>query len=119
MKVKESELRKLITNCIMEAIPDGTILKESDIRGIIRRTPLNEMDANLLDSKVNVEDGDGYVHVSFGKNGWGLTDEFLKIHEVVSEISKNNNIYLEKCQIDPLDDTYDFYFRYDNENFDK
>ena len=92
---------------------------EPYLRQLVREAIVNEMDANLLDPKVNVEEGDGYVHVSFGKNGWGLTDEFLKIHEVVSKISRNNNIYLEKCQIDPLDDKYDFYFKYDNENFDK
>lgn len=92
---------------------------EPQLRKLVREMLIKEMDANLLDPKVDVEEGDGYVHVSFGKNGWGLTDEFLKIHEVVSRISRNNNIYLEKCQIDPLDDKYDFYFKYDNENFDK
>lgn len=94
-------------------------LYESKLREFARRALLNEMDANLLDSHVNVEEGDGYVHISFGKNGWGLTDEFLQIHEIVSKLSKSNNIYLEKCNIDALDDVYDFYFRYSNENFDK
>lgn len=101
MKIKESKLRKIISE------------------EIVNQVLLYEMDANLLDSHVEVEEGDGYVHISFGKNGWGLTDEFLQIHEIVSKLSKSNNIYLEKCDIDALDDTYNFYFRYSNENFDK
>lgn len=94
-------------------------LNESKLRKIISEAILKEMNANLLDSKVQVEKGDGVLHVSFGKNGWGLTDEFLKIHELVSKLSETNNVYLEKCNIDSLDDKYDFYFKYYNENFDK
>lgn len=94
-------------------------IKATKLRNLISEAILKEMNANLLDSKVQVEEGDGVLHVSFGKNGWGLTDEFLKIHELVSKLSETNNVYLEKCNIDSLDDTYDFYFTYDNENFDK
>ena len=94
-------------------------IKAAKLRNLISEAILKEMNANLLDSKVQVEEGDGVLHVSFGKNGWGLTDEFLKIHELVSKLSETNNVYLEKCNIDSLDDTYDFYFTYDNENFDK
>lgn len=94
-------------------------IKATKLRNLISEAILKEMNANLLDSKVQVEEGDGILHVSFGKNGWGLTDEFLKIHELVSKLSETNNVYLEKCKIDSLDDTYDFYFTYDNENFDK
>lgn len=89
------------------------------MRKIISEAILKEMNANLLVSKMQVEEGDGVLHVSFGKNGWGLTDEFLKIHELVSKLSETNNVYLEECKIDALDDTYDFYFKYDNEYFDK
>ncbi len=94
-------------------------LNESKLRKIISEAILKEMNANLLVSKMQVEEGDGVLHVSFGKNGWGLTDEFLKIHELVSKLSEKNNVYLEKCNIDSLDDTYDFYFKYSNEYFDK
>ena len=94
-------------------------IKATKLRNLISEAILKEMNANLLDSKVQVEEGDGILHVSFGKNGWGLTDEFLKIHELVSKLSETNNVYLEKCKIDSLDDTYDFYFTYDNENLDK
>lgn len=94
-------------------------IKAAKLRNLISEAILKEMNANLLDSKVQVEEGDGVLHVSFGKNGWGLTDEFLKIHELVSKLSETNNVYLEKCNIDSLDDTYDFYFTYDNENFNK
>jgi hypothetical protein len=89
------------------------------LRNLISEAILKEMNANLLDSKIQVEKGDGVLHVSFGKNGWGLTDEFLKIHELVSKLSETNNVYLEKCKIDSLDDKYDFYFKYSDENFDK
>lgn len=97
MKVKESYLRKLISEAI-----------------------LNEMNANELPSDINVEDdNEGNLRISFGKNGWGLSDEFLKIHKIVSKISQTNNIYLEKVFIDSSDDVYDFYFKYDNKDFDK
>ena len=94
-------------------------IKATKLRNLISEAILREMNANLLKSKIQVEEGDGVLHVSFGKNGWGLTDEFLKIHELVSKLSETNNVYLEECKIDSLDDKYDFYFKYDNENFDK
>lgn len=94
-------------------------IKAAKLRNLISEAILREMNANLLKSKIQVEEGDGVLHISFGKNGWGLTDEFLKIHELVSKLSETNNVYLEECKIDSLDDKYDFYFKYDNENFDK
>lgn len=94
-------------------------IKATKLRNLISEAILREMNANLLSSKVQVEEGDGVLHVSFGKNGWGLTDEFLKIHELVSKLSETNNVYLEECKIDALDDKYDFYFKYSDENFDK
>lgn len=93
-------------------------IKESQLRKIISEAIIQEMDANLLQSKFEVESGDGKLHVSFGKNGWGLTDEFLKIHEIVSRISHHANIYLEECKIDPVDDVYDFYFKYSDHGED-
>ena len=92
-------------------------VKQSYLKKIIFESILKEMDANKLPSKIQVHDKDGELIISFGKNGWGLTDEFLKIHEIVHKISQTNNIYLEKVFVDSSDDVYDFYFRYDNEHF--
>lgn len=95
-------------------------VKESCLRKLISEAILNEMNANELPSDINVEDDTkGNLHISFGKNGWGLSDEFLKIHEIVSKISQSNNIYLKSVKTDSLDDVYDFYFTYDSKDFDK
>ena len=92
--------------------------KFSTIKKLIAEAIINEMNANNLPSKISVKDEDGKLTISFGKNGWGLTDEFLKIHEIVYPLSQENNIYLEECKVDTLDDTYNFVFSYDNEHFD-
>lgn len=92
-------------------------VKKTYLSKIILESILKEMDANKLPSKIRVQDKDGKLIISFGKNGWGLTDEFLKIHEIIHKISQTNNIYLEKVFVDSLDDVYNFCFRYDNEHF--
>lgn len=92
-------------------------VKKTYLSKIILESILKEMDANKLPSKIRVQDKDGKLIISFGKNGWGLTDEFLKIHEIIHKISQTNNIYLEKVLVDSADDVYDFYFKYNNEHF--
>ena len=80
---------------------------------------LLEMDANKLPAKVTVDDDHkGTLKVSFGKNGWGLSTELIRIGEIVHKVSKEYNIYLKECKIDELDDVYDFVFDYDDEHFD-
>ena len=93
-------------------------INESKLRNLVREQIISEMNANRLESKVQFEEGEGVLHVTFGKNGWGLTDEFLQIHDMIHRLSQKYNVYLEKASIDALDDKYDFVFRYDNEHFD-
>ena len=78
-----------------------------------------EMNANELPSDIKVDDNreKGVLTISFGKNGWGLSDEFAKIDKVVKKISQEYNIYLDECKLDPVDDVYDFIFHYDNKHF--
>lgn len=78
-----------------------------------------ERDANTLPSDITVDDDKkkGILKISFGKNGWGLSDEFIKIGKVIQEYSKKNNIYIRKCFIDELDDVYDIELVYTNEHF--
>jgi len=78
-----------------------------------------ERDANTLPSDISVDDDKdkGVLKISFGKNGWGLSDEFIKIGKIIQEYSKKNNIYIEKCTIDTLDDVYDITLSYSNEHF--
>lgn len=78
-----------------------------------------ERDANTLPSDISVDDDKdkGVLKISFGKNGWGLSDEFIKIGKIIQEYSKKNNIYIEKCTIDTLDDVYDITLGYSNEHF--
>ena len=78
-----------------------------------------EMNANKLPADIKVvDDKNGTLKITFGKNGWGLSTELIKIGELVHKISKENNIYLKECKIDELDDVYDFVFAYDSEHFD-
>ena len=78
-----------------------------------------EMDANKLPANIKVDDDqNGTLIISFGKNGWGLSTELIRIGEIVHKISKEYNIYLKECKIDELDDVYDFVFNYDNKHFD-
>ena len=78
-----------------------------------------ERDANTLPSDIEVVDDKdkGILKISFGKNGWGLSDEFIKIGKIIQEYSKKNNIYIEKCTIDTLDDVYDIELVYSNKHF--
>lgn len=46
------------------------------------------------------------LEFSFGKNGWGLTDEITKIGERIEELAVNNYVYLADAKIDTLDDVY-------------
>ena len=79
------------------------------------------MDANKLPSSVTINrqetDNGGIITVEFGKNGWGLTDEFGKINDIIHELSHSYNVYLDKCDVDIIDDTYTFVFSYTNEHF--
>lgn len=78
-----------------------------------------EMDANSLPSPIEVKDDkeNGMLTISFGKNGWGLSDEFIKIGKIIQNYSKHNNIYIKKCSIDETDDVYDITFEYSNKHF--
>ena len=78
-----------------------------------------ERDANTLpsDIKINDDKDKGILTISFGKNGWGLSDELIKIGKIVQEYSRKNNIYIEKCSIDTLDDVYDITLSYSNKHF--
>lgn len=78
-----------------------------------------ERDANTLPSDIKIDDDkeNGILKISFGKNGWGLSDELIKIGKIVQEYSRQNNIYIEKCMIDALDDVYDIELAYSNEHF--
>lgn len=50
------------------------------------------------------------ITFSFGKNGWGLSDEFISIGNRIKELSQTNNIYLADAKIDACDDVYDLTF---------
>lgn len=50
------------------------------------------------------------ITFSFGKNGWGLSDEFISIGNRIKELSQSNNVYLKEAIIDTMDDVYDLIF---------
>lgn len=92
-------------------------IKRNSLQKIITEAIINEMNANNLSSDVSVKDDGDKLIISFGKNGWGITDEFLKIHKIIYPLSQKNNVYLEECKVDTLDDEYTFIFSYDDEHF--
>ena len=104
-----------------QQIDQYKLISESRLRKMIRKALINEMNANKLSSDIKVENKKslqgGTLKVSFGKNGWGITDELIKIGKIVHKISQQFNIYLDECKIDKLDDVYELIFHYDNKNF--
>ena len=50
------------------------------------------------------------VEFSFGKNGQGITDEFIKIGNRIRTLTEKNYIYLVDARMDSLDDVYDLIF---------
>ena len=74
---------------------------------IIDGNTLNEINANTLDSKIIKKTNNNKITYEFGKNGWGLSDELIKIGKDIKKLSKNNNVYIDKTNIDTLDDVYD------------
>jgi len=52
----------------------------------------------------------GELVYSFGKNGQGLSDELLKIGNLINMLSNENRIYLTESFVDSLDDVYDLKF---------
>lgn len=54
---------------------------------------------------------EGKINFSFGKNGLGLSDEFIKIGELIKLLSKDNYIYMTDSFIDACDDVYDLKFK--------
>ena len=71
-------------------------------------TQLNEIDNQDLDSSVTKKQSSkDKITFSFGKNGLGLTDELTKVGKEVEDLSKDNNVYIEKVFVDSLDDVYD------------
>lgn len=62
----------------------------------------NELVSRMLETQ--------QVTFSFGKNGWGLSDEFISIGNRIKELSQNYNVYLSEAKIDACDDVYDLIF---------
>ena len=52
----------------------------------------------------------GTMCFSFGKNGQGLSDEFIQIGNLINTLSKDNHIFIEEAFIDACDDVYDLKF---------
>lgn len=65
------------------------------------------MNANDLESRMEMKQ---LITFSFGKNGWGLSDEFITIGNMIKQLSQTNNIYLADAIIDTTDDVYDLTF---------
>lgn len=62
----------------------------------------NELVSRMLETQ--------QVTFSFGKNGWGLSDEFISIGNRIKKLSQQYNVYLAEAKIDTCDDVYDLTF---------
>lgn len=85
----------------------------------INETPLKkDVDNNLMKTfdRPNVTyDWNKETHeimIHFGKNGQGLTDEFIVIGEFIKRLSEKAHIYITEAYIDGLDDVYDIKINY-------
>ena len=92
-----------------------TNIKQSNIN----ETPLKkDVDNNLMKTfdRPNVTyDWNKETHeimTHFGKNGQGLTDEFIVIGEFIKRLSEMAHIYITEAYIDGLDDVYDIKINY-------
>lgn len=52
------------------------------------------------------------IMIHFGKNGHGLTDEFIIIGEFIKKLSEKANVYITEAFIDGMDDVYDIKLHY-------
>ena len=66
---------------------------------------LPELSKLKVSKKTNKE-----ITFSFGKNGWGLSDEMSKLGKKIEQLSQDNNVYIKDASFDPLDDVYDITF---------
>ena len=53
---------------------------------------------------------EGTLKFHFGKNGGGLSDELLKIGQIINELSQHNFIVMQEAFVDSADDVYDLTF---------
>lgn len=97
--------------------------KENGIKkanpGNLNETPVKkDIDNNLMKTfdRPNVtydwDKENNIIMLHFGKNGEGLTDEFIVIGEFVKKLSERAYIYIEDAFIDGLDDVYDLKLHY-------
>ena len=97
--------------------------KENNVKkskpGNLNETPINkDVDNGLMKTfnRPNVSyDWNKETHeimIHFGKNGMGLTDEFIVIGEFIKKLSENSYVYIEDTYIDSIDDVYDIKLHY-------
>ena len=92
----------------------GKRIREERLSRGITQEQLAEMADISLNFMSLIENGKTIgktINVEFGKNGWGLTGEFLEIHKIVSELSKQGYVYLSSVFVDELDDVYEMTFK--------
>lgn len=86
--------------------------------GYLEGMPINNDGSSLMKSidRPNVtfdwdkESNDIMIH--FGKNGLGLTDEFITIGKFIERLSKTAFVYITETFIDSVDDVYDIKLHY-------
>lgn len=74
------------------------------------KSNVNESVDEIPHDEINRYNLKGNKAFSFGKNGNGLSDEFLELGNIIYSLSKDNNVYLRDSNIDTLDDVYDLSF---------
>lgn len=118
MKNKK-DIVNVLAKKFVEYSEKNNITSEKNKPGNLNETPLKkDVDNNLMKTfdrpnvtyDWNKETQEIMIH--FGKNGQGLTDEFIVIGEFIKRLSEKSYIYISEAFIDSLDDVYDIKIHY-------
>lgn len=85
-------------------------LKETPVKKNVGNNLMQTFDRPNVTYDWNKETHDIMIH--FGKNGMGITDEFITIGKFIERLSEKANVYITEAFIDGLDDVYDIKIHY-------
>lgn len=123
MNNKDIIIDKLAKKFVEYSIKNGTSNKfsyKNNYQKEIKDTSGNTVEEALMRSidRPNVTyDWNKETHeimIHFGKNGMGLTDEFIVIGEFIKKLSEKAYVFITDSFIDGLDDVYDIKLMYLN-----
>lgn len=114
----KNDIVNILAKKFIEYSKENNITKQ-DKPGNLNETPIKkDANDNLMKTfdRPNVTyDWNKETHeimIHFGKNGHGLTDEFIVIGNFIKKLSEKANVYITEAFIDGMDDVYDIKLNY-------